>query len=83
MEKIREFLDVKNINKIKRIKVKYIELSYEVRTTKKTFCDVLMDYLSTYPLFSSKYQDFLDWRKFHHIRLSKEYKTMEGTSKLI
>lgn len=83
MEKIREFLDVKNVNEIKRIKDKYIELSYEVRTTKKTSCDILIDYLSTYPLFSSKHQDFLDWREFHHIRLSKEYKTMEGTSKLI
>ena len=83
MEKIREFLDVKNVNEIKRIKDKYVELSYEVRTTKKTSCDILIDYLSTYPLFSSKHQDFLDWREFHHIRLSKEYKTMEGTSKLI
>lgn len=83
MGKIREFLDVKNVNEIKRIKDKYIELSYEVRTTKKTSCDILIDYLSTYPLFSSKHQDFLDWREFHHIRLSKEYKTMEGTSKLI
>ena len=83
MEKIREFLDVKNVNEIERIKDKYVELSYEVRTTKKTSCDILIDYLSTYPLFSSKHQDFLDWREFHHIRLSKEYKTMEGTSKLI
>lgn len=60
MEKIREFLDVKNVNEIKRIKDKYVELSYEVRTTKKTSCDILIDYLSTYPLFSSKHQDFLD-----------------------
>ena len=83
MEKIREFLDVKNVNEIERIKDKYVELSYEVRTTKKTSCDILIDYLSTYPLFSSKHQDFLDWREFHRIRLSREYKTMEGTSELI
>jgi hypothetical protein len=60
MEKIRVFLDVKNVNEIKRIKDNYVELSYEVRTTKKTSCDNLIDYLSTYPLFSSKHQDFLD-----------------------
>lgn len=83
MEKIRKFLDVKNVNKIKRTKAKFVELSYEVRTTKKTSCNILIDYLSKYPLFSSKHQDFLDWQEFHNIRLSKEYKTIEGTSKLI
>nr|YP_010833259.1 LAGLIDADG endonuclease [Agaricus bitorquis]WFG54006.1 LAGLIDADG endonuclease [Agaricus bitorquis] len=35
MEKIREFLAVKNVNKIQRNKPNYIELGYEVRTTKK------------------------------------------------
>ena len=83
MEKIRVFLDVKNVNEIKRIKDNYVELSYEVRTTKKTSCDNLIDYLSTYPLFSSKHQDFLDWREFHRVRLSRGYKTTEGRSKLI
>lgn len=83
MDKIREFLDVKNVSEIKRIKVNYVETSYEVRTTKKTSCDILINYLSIYPLFSSKHQDFLDWREFHRIRLSREYKTIEGTSKLI
>lgn len=60
MEKIREFLDVKNINEIKRTRKSFIELSYEVRTTKKNSCDLLIKYLSIYPLFSSKHQDFLD-----------------------
>lgn len=83
MEKIREFLDVKTVNEIKRTKEKYVELSYEVRTTKKTSCDLLINYLSIYPLFSSKHQDFLDWREFHRIRLSREYRTLKGTSQLI
>jgi hypothetical protein len=30
MEKIREFLDIKNVTEIKRIKKDYIELSYEI-----------------------------------------------------
>jgi hypothetical protein len=60
MEKIREFLDVKNVNEIKRTKENYVELAYEVRTTKKLSCDILINYLTTYPLFSSKQQDFLD-----------------------
>ena len=71
------------MNVIKRTKKDYVELSYEVRTTKITSCDNLIKYLSKYPLFSSKHQDFLDWREFHRIRLSREYKTFEGTSKLI
>jgi len=83
MEKIREFLDVKTVSVIKRTKKDYVELAYEVRTTKKTSCNLLIKYLSVYPLFSSKHQDFLDWREFHRIRLSREYKTIKGTSKLI
>ena len=83
MEKIRDFLDVKVVTKIQRNKPNYIELAYEVRTTKKESCDFLINYLTEYPLFSSKYQDFLDWKKAHEIRLSKSYKSIEGTSKLI
>jgi hypothetical protein len=60
MEKIRQFLEVKTVTSIKRTKNKFIELSYEVRTTKKQSCDILINYLSLYPLFSSKHQDFLD-----------------------
>jgi len=83
MKKIQEFLKVKNVNEIKRSKESYLELAFEVRTTKKESCGILIDYLTTYPLFSSKYQDFLDWEKAHQIRLSKSYKSIEGTSKLI
>lgn len=79
MEKIRKFLDVKIVNEIKRTKENYVELSYEVRT--KNF--LWINYLSVYPLFSSKHLDFLVWREFHRIRLSRGYKTKEGTSKLI
>jgi hypothetical protein len=62
MEKIRECLDVKNKNiiEIKRIRNKYVELVYEVRTKKKISNDTLINYLFKYPLFSSKHQDFLD-----------------------
>ena len=50
---------------------------------KKNSCDILINYLSKYPLFSSKHQDFLAWQEFHRIRLYKEHKTIEGTSQLI
>jgi len=83
MEKIREFLDVKNVNNIQRIKENYTELSYSVRTTKKSSCQILLNYLNAYPLFSSKHQDFLDWSKAHHIRIHRKYKTLEGSSELL
>ena len=83
MDKIREFLDVKNVTEIQRNKPNYIELAYEVRTTKKLSCDILINYLTNFPLFSSKHLDFLDWSEVHHIRISKKYKSLDGTSKLI
>ena len=43
----------------------------------------LIAYLSKYPLFSSKHQDFLSWCEIHKIRLSKSYQTIEGTNQLI
>jgi hypothetical protein len=60
MDKIREFIDVKNITEIQKNKSNYIELAYEVRTTKKLSCDILINYLTNFPLFSSKHLDFLD-----------------------
>ena len=83
MKKIQEFLDVKTVNEIKRIRSDYIEESYIVRTTKKGSCEILIDYLNVYPLFSSKHQDFLDWSKAYHIKVSQEFKTSDGTSKLL
>ena len=83
MEKIRKFLSVKNVTEIKRDREKFTELAYEVRTLKKESCDLLIEYLTAYPLFSSKHQDFLDWKKAHKIRIAKSYLSIEGTSKLV
>ena len=83
MNKIKEFLDVKTVNEIKRIKQDYIEEAYVVRTNKKSSCEILIDYLKVYPLFSSKHQDFLDWSKAYRIKVSQEFKTLDGTSKLL
>ena len=83
MEKIQNFLNIKNITEIKRTKEKYLELAYEIRTLKQESCVILIDYLTVYPLFSSKFQDYLDWKKAHEIRISTSYKTIEGTSQLI
>jgi len=83
MDKIREFLDVKIVTEIQRNKPNYMELVSQGKTTKKLSCDILINYLTNFPLFSSKHLDFLDWSEVHHIRISKKYKSLDGTSKLI
>jgi hypothetical protein len=60
MKGIQEFLDIKTVNEIKRIKENYVETAYVVRAIKKSSCEALINYLNNYPLFSSKHQDFLD-----------------------
>jgi LAGLIDADG endonuclease len=37
-----------------------MELVSQGKTTKKLSCDILINYLTNFPLFSSKHQDFLD-----------------------
>ena len=58
-------------------------MSYEVKTTNRSSCDLLINYLTIYPLFSSKYLDFINWKKADEIRKSKSYTSIEGTSELI
>ena len=60
MDKNREFLEVKIVTKIQRNRANYIELAYEVRTTKKLSCEILINYLTNFPLFSSKHLDYLN-----------------------
>lgn len=83
MKRIQEFLEVKTVNEIKRIKQEYIEESYVVRTNKKSSCEILINYLNNYPLFSSKHQDFLDWSKAYHIKITQKFTSQEGTSELL
>lgn len=83
MKSIQEFLDIKTVNEIKRIKENYIETAYIVKAIKKSSCETLINYLDNYPLFSSKHQDFLDWHKAYLIKISRNNMTQEGTSKLL
>lgn len=83
MTEIANFLSVSNVTSINRNKPNYIEKVYEVRTVKRLSCEELINYMSKYPLYSSKYLDFLDWAKIHDINKSKGYKTIEGTNRLL
>lgn len=83
MKSIQEFLDIKTVNEIKRIKENYIETAYVVKAVKNSSCEILINYLKNYPLFSSKHQDFLDWHQAYLIKISRNNMTQEGTSKLL
>ena len=83
MRSIQEFLDIKTVNEIKRIKENYIETAYVVKAIKNSSCEALINYLNNYPLFSSKHQDFLDWQKAYIIKINRKNMTPKGTSELL
>lgn len=60
MNRIKDYLKVKNVKRINRERISYTELGYEIRTTKIDSNLILINYLTHYPLFSSKYLDYLD-----------------------
>lgn len=77
MEEIKNFLKVSRLKEINRTRDNFNEKGYRIRTDKKESRTILIDYLSKYPLFSSKYLDYLDWVKIHKISTEKKYKTAE------
>ena len=83
MNKIGHFLDVSKVNFIQRIRSNFIEKAYEVKTVKRGSCEKLINYLLKYPLYSSKYQDFLCWATISKMNKLRTYKTLEGTRELI
>ena len=75
MEEIREFLDISKIRNIKRIKGDYkIEKGYEIRTDRKESRIILINYLTKFPLYSSKYLDYLDWVQIIELQNRFRYK---------
>jgi len=83
MDAIKHFLKVSKLTDVRNIRLNYIEEAYEVRTVRRESCVILIDYLSKYPLFSSKYLDFMDWKKIKEIHVSKSYKNLEYSNLLI
>ena len=61
----------------------YIELGYLVTVSSLSSRIELINYLSNYPLLSSKYLDFQNWLKAHEIVISKKYRSIDGTAKLV
>lgn len=51
-----------------------------LRTSKYGSNNILVSYLNSYPLFSSKYLDFLSWQKVLNIMIKKEQRTKLNTT---
>ena len=60
MSKIAMYLDV-NLNSRNRLKDNKFYSSFIITATSQKSLDILIKYLTKYPLLSSKYLDFLDW----------------------
>jgi hypothetical protein len=58
------------------------KLQYGIRFTNIKTNFLLIDYLSNYPLFSSKFQNYNDFKKVVNIINNKEHKTEEGLLKI-
>lgn len=44
---------------------------------------IVCNYFDTYPLFSSKFLNYQDWRLIHKMQLNKEHLTVEGQTKCL
>ena len=78
MTKIKTFLSVRNVRIIKRIRsMNYLELGYEIRTSKLNSNEILINYLNKYPLYTSKYLDYLCWKDIYDLKKNKKYKLKE------
>lgn len=70
MLKLAEFLSVKLSER--KIAEKYFQLV--INTSNRNSNKILIDYLNTYPLLSSKYLDFKDWEAANNIYINKLHK---------
>jgi len=83
MNTIKDYLNVSNLRIINRNRKNFKELGYEIRTNKIVSNYILINYLNKYPLFSSKFLDYTDWKIIFDMKMNKEYKWKRGTEKLV
>lgn len=75
LNKICLFLNVKLSL---RNRLNYKNSYYQIRVENQNSTEILIDYLNKYPLFSSKYLDFLEWEKSFKIIYKKAHMTDQG-----
>ena len=52
--------------------------SWRVKNTSKAGAEIIIDYFNKYPLFSSKYLDYLFWNETHNIIKNKQHYIKNG-----
>lgn len=70
------------ITSVKSIRMNTLQPQYRIRTTNLKGNIVLENYLIAYPLFGSKYLDFIDWLKVLNLFKNGEHKNKTGIEKL-
>jgi hypothetical protein len=70
------------ITSVKSIRMNTLHPQYRVRTTNIRANILLENYLTAYPLFGSKYLDFIDWLKVLNLFKNGEHKNKTGIEKL-
>ena len=63
MQAIADLLHVTNVGSSTRVRRGSTFNEYIIKIVSHTSCDKLISYLNSYPLFSAKYLDYLDWVK--------------------
>lgn len=81
MKEIADFIGV-NVKEIKRDRGVIIENNYEVRSVTISSREILIKYLGSYPLYSSKWLDAQAWIRVEVICRKRLNRTSEGTEEL-
>ena len=66
MERIGNALNI-NVKLVERDRIVRKSSEYSIRTTNIKSNTILVNYLNNYPLFSSKYLDYIDWCKVYNL----------------
>lgn len=78
LTKIAKFL---NCNLLTRIQKSTDNEYYTLAASSKNSTDILMNYLDRYPLFSSKYLDYKNWKEIVLLIVENKHYTEEGLTK--
>ena len=72
-----------NIKLATRTRVNYKNSYYILRVENQNSNKILIDYFNKYPLLSSKYLDYLEWKYSFNLILNKEHKTEQGIETIL
>ena len=77
LEKIATYFKVR-VNHRKRERLGRVYYSYIVSASGKESHEIIRSYFTRFPLFTSKYMNYLSWLEIHKMRLRGEHTTPEG-----